>query len=142
MNGMWTYEHSQTVNAAPSTIWPLYADVAKWPSWDADIERVDLHGAFSVGSTGVMHVKEFGPVPFTLTVSEPGSRFTTVSDLDGLTLTFDHTIVGKDSTTVITHQMAIDGPAADQVGPQMGPGISEGIPESMATIARLAESSK
>ncbi len=140
---MWTYQHSQTVNAAPSAIWPLYADVSKWPSWDEAIAKVDLDGPFVVGSTGVMHVSDFGPVPFALTVVDHEARFVDVSHLDGgLILTFEHTLVGVDGGTVVTHHVTIDGPAADQVGPLMGPNISEGIPGSIANIARLAESSE
>jgi Polyketide cyclase / dehydrase and lipid transport len=142
---MWTYEHSHTVNASPAVIWPLYADVSRWPSWDADMERVDLDAGFLVGSTGVMHVRGFGPVPFALTVVEPEQRFADVSNLDGgIILSFEHTLVpnADNSATVITHRVTIDGPSADQVGPQMGAGISEGIPDSMASIARLAESSE
>jgi Polyketide cyclase / dehydrase and lipid transport len=139
---MWTYQHSETVNASPSVIWPLYADVSQWPSWDEQMERVDLDGPFIAGTAGVMHIANVGPVPFVFTVVEPNARFANVSDLNGVSITFDHTLVADGNRTVITHAVTIDGPAADQVGPQMGPSMTSDIPDSMASVARLAESMK
>jgi ligand-binding SRPBCC domain-containing protein len=138
---MWTYKHSVTVNATPAIIWPFYAEVGNWPRWDDAMERVDLEGPFTQGTSGVMHIQGFGPVPFTLTIVEAERRFADLSELGEINLAFEHTLEPSDdgSRTTITHAVTISGPAADHVGPQMGPGISEAIPGSMASIALLAE---
>ena len=46
---MWTNEHSIETSAAPEEIWELWADVAGWPAWNGDIERIELDGPFAAG---------------------------------------------------------------------------------------------
>ena len=41
---MWMNEHSIETSAAPEEIWELWADVAGWPAWNGDIERIELDG--------------------------------------------------------------------------------------------------
>jgi hypothetical protein len=141
---MWTYEHHQTTTATTNAIWALYADVTRWPDWDDAMERVELDGPFDVGTSGVMHVKDFGAVPFTLTLVEAPVRFVTTSPMEGFDIIFDHRIetTATEATTTITHQVRIEGPAADMVGPQMGPNITNDIPHTVATIAKLALTNK
>ena len=139
--GMWTYQHHHDIAASASAVWPLYCDVANWPRWDEGMERVDLDGAFTVNSAGVMHVKGFGPVPFVLSAVETQRRFDTDSPMDGFTLRFEHLVepINDGHHCRITHRVIITGPAADQVGPVMGPKVTADIPHSMARIAELAE---
>jgi hypothetical protein len=136
---MWTYEHHQTTTATTNAIWSLYADVTRWPDWDNAMDRVDLDGPFDVGSNGVMHVKNFGPIPFALTLVDAPIRFTTTTKMEGFDIIFDHRIDTVNHQTTITHEVRIEGPAAGVAGPQMGPNITADIPHTIATIAELAE---
>ena len=43
---MWSYEYSADTSATPETIWPFFEDVAGWPTWNQDIERIVLEGPF------------------------------------------------------------------------------------------------
>jgi hypothetical protein len=138
VNVMWTYEHHQTTTATTDAIWSLYADVTRWPEWDDAMERVDLDGPFDVGISGVMHVKDFGPVPFTLTMVDAPRRFVTSSPMEGFDVIFDHRIETTAASTTITHEVRIEGPASDVVGPQMGPNITTDIPHTIAAISELA----
>jgi hypothetical protein len=51
---MWSTEHSVETAAAPEQIWRLWADVAGWPEWNGDIERIELEGEFAAGSRILM----------------------------------------------------------------------------------------
>jgi hypothetical protein len=51
---MWANEHSIETTAAPEQVWRLWADVARWPDWNDDIERIELIGPFAAGSKIVM----------------------------------------------------------------------------------------
>jgi uncharacterized protein YndB with AHSA1/START domain len=59
---MWANEHSVETTAAPEQIWRLWADVAGWPEWNGDIERIELIGPFAAGSTIVMSPIGDGPI--------------------------------------------------------------------------------
>ena len=51
---MWSAERSIETSAAPERIWRLWADVARWPEWNGDIERIELEGPFAPGGRIVM----------------------------------------------------------------------------------------
>src|ERR1700675_4049046 len=51
---MWSAEHSIETTAAPEAIWRLWAGVAGWPGWNADLELAELSGRFAAGSTITM----------------------------------------------------------------------------------------
>jgi hypothetical protein len=47
---MWSTEHSIETEAPPGAIWRLWSDVASWPNWNEDIQRIEISGPFEVGS--------------------------------------------------------------------------------------------
>jgi uncharacterized protein YndB with AHSA1/START domain len=51
---MWAVEHIVVTNAGAQTVWRLWADVERWPEWNAGVERIELRGPFAVGSTILM----------------------------------------------------------------------------------------
>jgi hypothetical protein len=62
------------------------------------------------------------------------------TDLGGVTLRFSHTLepLAGGGTRVI-HRLEVTGSAADQVGPELGPAITEDFPQAMeALLARAA----
>jgi hypothetical protein len=61
-------EHSVETSAAPEQIWRLRADVAGWPEWNGDIERIELIGTFTAVSTIVM--TPIGEGSFELRIAE------------------------------------------------------------------------
>ena len=49
----------------------------------------------------------------------------------------------RDERSRVTYRMEISGPAADTLGPELGPAISADFPETLAAlIARAEDSSK
>jgi hypothetical protein len=80
-----------------------------------------------------------GPMPFRMTEATPERGFADETDVPGATLRFVHQLVPlAGGGTRITHRVEIDGPAADQMGPVMGPQVTAGIPETMESLARRA----
>jgi hypothetical protein len=65
---MWATEHSVETSAAPKEIWRLWADVAGWPDWNGDIERIELVGPFATGGRIVM--TPIGQEPIELRIAE------------------------------------------------------------------------
>src|SRR5215475_14203951 len=122
---MWSTEHSVETNAAPEAIWRLWADVAGWPAWNGDIERIELHGPFAVGSRIVMTPVGDEPVELRIVEAfEPG-RFVDEADMGEIVVRTIHRVEPLDAERVrVTYRMEITGPAADTLGPEIGPQIS------------------
>ncbi len=70
----WTRTSREILPVRPSALWTSLADFTRWPDWDPDLDRVELHGPAEVGSTGFLVPNGFrGRVhsrvaePFTIT---------------------------------------------------------------------------
>lgn len=138
---MWEYDHSIETDASREAVWRLYSDVSTWPEWDDAVEWVELAGPFEVGTTGTMTVRGQGTLPVRLTDVAANEGFTdeTVIPHAGLLVAFRHAITRlPDGRTLVTHRVEITGPGADTVGAEIGPGITAGIPQTMASLARYA----
>jgi Polyketide cyclase / dehydrase and lipid transport len=137
---MWATEHSIETSAGPEVIWRLWADVAGWPDWNADIERVELQGAFAAGGRIVM--TPFGQEPVELRIAEAVAPelFVDEADLGEIVVRTTHRIDRLDGQHArVTYRMEITGPAADTRGPQIGPEISGDFPQTLAALVARAE---
>jgi Polyketide cyclase / dehydrase and lipid transport len=138
---MWTTEHSIETSAAPKEIWRLWADVPGWPAWNGDIERIELHGPFAAGSLIVM--TPIGEEPIELRIAEAvePELFVDEADLGDVTVRTIHRVEPLEAGPArVTYRMEITGPAADTLGPQVGPEISADFPQTMAALIEQAES--
>jgi hypothetical protein len=139
---VWEYEHSIEGKASKKAIWDMYSDVTTWPKWDNGIEWIKLDGAFEEGASGTIKPRGQEALPFRLTRVEPDSGFSDETEVPGagLMIGFTHTLesVGE-GLTRMTHHVQISGPAAGSLGPSMGPGITEGVPDTMRSLMKMAE---
>ena len=74
--------------------------------------------------------------------AEPGRRELFVDEADGgdfVVRTTQRDEVVRDERSRITYRMEITGPAAETVGPEIGPEISGDFPEVLAALASRAE---
>ena len=141
---MWAAEHSIDTSALPEHVWRLWADVPGWPEWNGDIERIELDGSFALGGRIVM--TPIGQEAIELRIAEAVEPvlFVDEADLGDVVVRTTHSVeaVG-DERSRVTYRMEISGPAADTLGPELGPAISADFPETLAAlIARAEESSK
>ena len=138
---MWQYEHSIETDAIPASIWHLYSDVSTWPGWDAGIAEIAIDGPFAAGTTGTMTPAGQTSLAFRIVEAEPELGFADETEIPdaGIVLRFTHRIATlPDGRTRLTHSVAMSGPGAEALGPRMGPGITDGIPQAMATLAQQA----
>jgi hypothetical protein len=136
---MWTHEHAADTTLSPAAIWKVLADLDGWARWDTSMERVELLGPFAVGSQVSMTPHGQEPIVSTITAIEENARYADETSFEGVTLRFSHQLSAlPGGGTRITHRLEIDGPAADQVGPQLGPAITEDFPEAMTALLAAA----
>jgi uncharacterized protein YndB with AHSA1/START domain len=137
---MWATEHSVETSAAPEKIWRLWADVAGWPKWNGDIERIELIGPFAAGGRIVMTPVGQEPIELRIAEAVEPRRFVDEAELDEIVVRTLHRVERLDPERArVTYRMEITGPAADALGPQIGPEISADFPQTLAALVARAE---
>ena len=138
---MWATEHSLETTAAPEAIWRQWSDVDHWPEWNGDIERIEIDGPFAVGSRITMVPIGEEPIDLRLAEVVEPDLFVDEADLGEIVVRTIHRVEQLDQGRArVTYRMEISGPAADTVGPQLGPEISGDFPQVLAALVELAES--
>lgn len=137
---MWSWEHSVEGEVSAAAIWRIWSDVEKWGEWNADIESIGIDGAFAAGSTIAMTPRGGEPVMLRIATAERDKAFVDVADLGSAIVTTTHRIEPLDGGRVrVVYRTEITGPAADDIGPEIGPAITGDFPETIAAlIARAA----
>jgi uncharacterized protein YndB with AHSA1/START domain len=137
---MWTNEQSIETTASPEAIWRLWTDVAGWPGWNADIEHIEISGPFATGSTIAMTPAGQDPVELRIAEAVEPESFIDEADLGDVVVRTLHSVERVDhDRNRVTYRMEISGPAADSVGPELGPQISGDFPETLAALVETAE---
>ena len=138
---MWAKEYSIETQAPPEEIWRMWADVAAWPAWNRDIERIKLIGPFAAGSRILMTPIDEEPVELRIAETREPELFVDEADLGEILVRTTHRVQQVDSARArVTYRMEITGPAADTLGPQIGPEISGDFPLTLAALVARAES--
>jgi uncharacterized protein YndB with AHSA1/START domain len=137
---VWTHEHTADTATSREALWRVLRDLDQWATWDTSMEWVRLQGPFQVGSQVTMKPKGQDPITSVIVEASENRRYADQTDLGEVTLRFSHTLEPlAGGGTRVTHRLQITGPAADQVGPELGPAITEDFPEAMdALLARAA----
>jgi Polyketide cyclase / dehydrase and lipid transport len=137
---MWTTEHSIETTASPEAIWRLWSDVATWPEWNEDIEKIEISGPFAVGSTIAMTPNGQDTVELRIAEASVPHLFIDEAEFLDVVVRTVHRIdpLGGDRSKVI-YRMEISGPAADTVGPELGPQIRSDFPETLSGLVERAE---
>ena len=137
---MWTTEHSVETTAAPEAIWREWSDVNRWHEWNPDIEWIELDGAFAAGSRITMTPIDDEPVELRIAETVEPELFVDEADLGEIVVRTIHRVEPLDEKRArVTYRMEITGPAADTMGPQIGPEISVDFPQVLAALVERAE---
>jgi polyketide cyclase/dehydrase/lipid transport protein len=137
---MWTTEYNIETSALPEQVWPLWADVPGWPEWNGDIERIELDGPFSAGGRIVMTPIGKEAIELRIAEAREPELFVDEADLGDIIVRTTHRVERLgDERSRMTYRMEITGPAADTLGPQLGPAISADFPDTLAALVARAE---
>ena len=137
---MWTTEHAIETTAAPEAIWRVWADVPRWGEWNPDIERIELDGPFAEGSTITMTPRGQEPIELRIAEAVEPERFVDEADLGDVVVRTLHRAERLEGDRVrVVYRMEISGPAADTMGPELGPAISADFPDVLAALVDYAQ---
>jgi hypothetical protein len=136
---VWTTAHNIETDAQPEIIWGMWSDVSRWPEWNADLERAEISGPFTAGSTVTMFPRDGEPIELHIAAAEEPEKFIDEADLGAVVVRTIHRIDRLDGERIrIVYSMEITGPEADTVGPQLGPEISADFPDVLASLVERA----
>jgi hypothetical protein len=137
---MWEFESQVETTATAEDLWQCWSSVADWPQWNAGVGTAEIDGPFAAGTMFTMTSPDGDPLRMRLTEVVPGRAFTDELDAGDFVVRTIHRLepAGPGRTRVI-YRTEITGPAADQVGPQLGPEITADFPDVLAALAARAE---
>jgi Polyketide cyclase / dehydrase and lipid transport len=136
---VWTHEHTADTALAPDAIWAVLADMDNWPRWDTSMESVTLRGPFATGTRVTMTPKGQDPIEPVIAAIVENEFYADETDLGDVTLRFSHALSAlPDGGTRIVHRLEITGRKADEVGPRLGPAITEDFPDAMRALLAYA----
>ena len=134
----YTYTHTVETDLKPKAIWALYEDVATWPMWDAEAERITRDGPFQAGTTGTMKFIGQEPLTYRLAKVEPLHEFVDETPVGPLVVRVSHVLDPLPAGgSRITYSAEIDGP--EDEAQEVGPMITADFPETMASLIALAK---
>jgi uncharacterized protein YndB with AHSA1/START domain len=137
---MWQTEYSVETTAPPEAIWRQWADVERWPEWNADIERIELQGPFAAESRILMTPSGQEPVELRIAEAVEPELFVDEADFGEIVVRTTHRVKRLDGRrSQVTYRLEITGQAADTLGARIGPEISGDFPDVLAALVERAE---
>ena len=137
---MWIHEHAVETAVRRDLVWQALADIDNWTAWDTSMQEIKLTGPFEVGGTVAMTPIGQDPIVSTIVEIVEGRSYADETSFGGVTLRFSHTLEDVADGTRIVHRLEITGDAADELGPEIGPQITEDFPEAMTGLITYAGS--
>ena len=138
---MWMHEHTAETAANPEAVWQVLSDLDQWATWDTSMEWVRLKGPFQVGSQVTMKPTGQDPITSVIVEATQNSVYADQTSMGGVTLRFSHMLEPlAGGGTRVAHRLEITGPGAEEVGPELGPAITEDFPEAMDALLARAQS--
>ena len=137
---MWSTEYAAETSAPPQAVWAALRDLHSGTRLSERSDAFELHGPFAAGTE--VSVTPQGQETFRSVIIELDEPcvYADQTEFGDVTLVFRHVLAGlPDGGTRVTHQLRIDGPGAEQAGPELGPQISEDFPAAMADLLAAAE---
>ncbi len=135
-------ESRVTVSAPPEKIFAIYADVGNWKTWDPDTKDSSIDGPFQTGSKGRITPPKGMAVPLDFISVVPNQSFTVESRIPLFRMLFEHELHPTAAGTEVVHRVTFSGALSFVLGPIVGNPLRSGLPVTLASLKRLAESGR
>ncbi|WP_405145647.1 hypothetical protein OG308_19020 [Nocardia salmonicida] len=139
---MWKTEYSATTDLPVRAVWEALRDIHTGAVPNGGGDQFEIHGPYEVGTE--LSVTPQGQETFRSTIIEldEDKVYADRTEYNGLHLTFRHRFQPSDGKLTVSHELIIEGAAADEVGPELGPQISEDFPQAMQSLFKIAADSR
>jgi hypothetical protein len=136
---MMKFEESISISATPKEIFAVYAAVAQWPIWDAEVEHASLVGDFKLGVEGKIKPKGAPESKIKITELTESKSFTVECKLPLCKMRFVHVIVAEGAGSRVINSTEFTGLLAPVFGRLIGKSIAKTMPATLAGLKRHVE---
>jgi Polyketide cyclase / dehydrase and lipid transport len=133
-------EERIVVNAKPEVIFGIYADVERWNKWDPDTKSSSINGPFVAGTKSRLTPAKGQTVNIELVSVVPNRSFTCDGGVPGFHMRFEHELNPSGVGTEVIHRVTFSGVLAFVIGRIVRAQLRTGLPITLASLKRLAES--
>lgn len=133
--------HTVTTSASPEAVFGVWADVARWPTWDPALAWSVLDVPFATGARGKLRSRGSPASAFEVVLVEPARRSSFATSLPAGRLVVDRRIE-PGSPTRFTHEVRFEGIGGWALGFLLGPSFKRALPDAMERLRRVAEGSE
>lgn len=137
---MWHHRYEETTDLGCDDLWPVLADVARWPEVDHNIEYLTIHSPPGPGVPFVLKPKGGPRLNFVIGEFEAPSRYADVCRMPFATMRTRHSLLPLAMGTVIRVDIEITGPLAPLWGRLVGRRHAAGLPAQTARFLQGARS--
>jgi uncharacterized protein YndB with AHSA1/START domain len=133
---MWKDEFTIDTTASPARIWRMFRDVPGWRKWHSDIDQIDIHGPFEVGTKYTKKPSGKNEITSCLIDVEENEAFTDETITEGVRIRVEHRLTPlMPEGTRITYTAVVTGPRAEELGPK----VTADFPDVLEALVALAE---
>lgn len=137
---MASYGESLETNARAERLWRIWSDTSTWPSWNPDVEAVELDRPLGEGAAGTMRTKSGGTHKIAIREVQPGRSFVLQSDgVPATKLLFKCEVAALTEGSRISQSVTLQGPLSFLFGPMMGGRIAQSFKPLLQGLASAAE---
>ncbi len=133
-------EEQIVIHAPPQAIFAVYADVARWNTWDPDTKSSSLAGPFQVETWGRLAPAKGREIGIKVTSVVPDRSFTVARGVPLFHMVFEHELTPVGDVTSVVHRVTFSGALTFLLGRLVGAQVRQGLPGTLASLKRLVES--
>jgi ribosome-associated toxin RatA of RatAB toxin-antitoxin module len=138
-----TFNATALIAASSQRVWPVMADVARWPEWLPTVTAVQALGPSPLAVGGRYRVLQpkLRPAIWSVVELEPQTRFSWESRAPGVRILADHILTPTTgAATSVTLQVVVSGPLSGWVGLIAGRLAREYLEREAAALKQRVES--
>jgi|LFEF01.1.fsa_nt_gb hypothetical protein len=135
---MWTHRYEEWTDLSCEALWPILADVARWPEVDHNIGRLDIAGPPGPGVPFTLKVRNGPALRFTIGAFEPPHRYSDICRMPLARMRTLHTLAPENGGTRIRVDIEIEGPLAPVWGLLVGRKHANGLPAQTQRLLAAA----
>jgi hypothetical protein len=136
-NVMWIHQFETSTDLTPEQLWPVLADVARWPTVDHNIERLEIHDVPAAGVAFTLKPKGGPTLSFRIGSFDAPTRYSDICRMPLATMETIHELLPGPPTTVRV-RIEITGLLAALWGRLVGRTHAAGLPAQTARILARA----
>ncbi len=135
------FDHTVRTSAAPGDVWAVWADVARWPEWDVELESASIEGGrLALGAKGTIMPHRGPASSFIVSEFEPEEGYAFTTRLPLCELVVRRRLDGDgDGGTTFTHEVSFVGSFSFLFGALLGRRFQAALPGVMENVCRIAE---